>query len=90
VANQNPGNRTYRCSSGEITIAVQTAGQWHALAVCLGRPELAYEGAWDVAREAPPDGPIARIVGEMLAEDDAASWKRRFDARGVRSVIASP
>lgn len=83
----NPGNRTYACSSGEITIAVGSAEQWHALAVCLGRPELSYEGAWDVARKAAPDGPIARVVAEMLAEHDATSWKQRFDAHGVACAV---
>jgi hypothetical protein len=30
---------------GEIEIAVTNAEQWHAVAVCVGRPELAYEGS---------------------------------------------
>ena len=84
----NPGNRTYACSSSEITITVDTAEQWHALAVCIGRPELSYQGAWEVVRKAAPDGPVGRVVAGMLAEDDAESWKRRLDAHGVRSVIA--
>jgi crotonobetainyl-CoA:carnitine CoA-transferase CaiB-like acyl-CoA transferase len=88
VANDNPGNRTYTCSSGEITIAVTTAEQWHALAVCLGRPELSYEGAWDVVRQAAADGAVARVVGEMFSEDTAESWKRRLDAHGVSCVTA--
>jgi len=79
----NPGNRTYACSSGEITVAVGNAEQWHALAVCLGRPELAYEGAWDVVSRAAPHGPVARVVEGMLAEHDAPSWMRRLDAHGV-------
>ena len=86
MAKANPGNRTYQCSTGELAIAVSSAAEWHALAVCLGRPELAYEGAWGVVREADPDGPIAHVVGEMLAEDSAESWKRRLDAHSVRCV----
>jgi len=85
----NPGNRTYACSSGEITIAVETAEQWRALAVCLGRPELAYEGAWDIVLSAPADGPVARVVGEMFCDDTAESWKRRLDAHGVRCVTVA-
>ena len=37
----HPGARRYDCSDGAIDIAVESAEQWHALAVCLGRPELA-------------------------------------------------
>ena len=87
MAQPNPGNRTYRCSAGEITIVIETAEQWHALAVCVGRPELAYEGAWDVARAALADGPIAGVLEEMFGEDDAASWKKRLDAHGVPCTI---
>jgi crotonobetainyl-CoA:carnitine CoA-transferase CaiB-like acyl-CoA transferase len=86
VANENPGNRTYDCSSGRIEVSVEDSERWHALAVCIGRPELAYEGAWDVVRRAAPDGPVARVVEEMLAVDTAESWKRRFEAHGVRCV----
>jgi len=85
VANDaaNPGNREYSCSSGRIEIAVQTEEQWHALAVCLGRPELAYAGAWDAVRRSPPDGGVARVLEEMFAEDAAEMWVRRLEAHGV-------
>jgi crotonobetainyl-CoA:carnitine CoA-transferase CaiB-like acyl-CoA transferase len=76
-------SRSYACSEGEITIAVKTAEQWRALAVCLGRPELAYDGTWETVKDAAPDGPVARVVAEMFAGDSAASWKRRLDAHGV-------
>lgn len=79
----SPANRRYRCARGEITINVTNAEQWHTLAACLGRPELAYEGAWDAVRAAAPDGPIARVLEEMFGEDDAASWGQRLEAHGV-------
>lgn len=79
----NPGNRTYACRRGAVRLAVENAAQWRALAVCLGRPELAYEGSWEAVREAAADGPVAGVVGEMLAEDDAGVWLRRFEAHGV-------
>jgi crotonobetainyl-CoA:carnitine CoA-transferase CaiB-like acyl-CoA transferase len=79
----NPGNRAYRCRSGEITVAVASAGQWHALAVCLGRPELAYEGGWDVVRVAPADRGVAHVLEEMFAEGDAETWRKRLQAHGV-------
>jgi crotonobetainyl-CoA:carnitine CoA-transferase CaiB-like acyl-CoA transferase len=83
VSADHPGRRTYACSEGEVTIAVENAEQWHSLAVCLGRPELAYEGAWDAAKAAPADGPLAGVIAEMFAEDTAESWRRRLEAHGV-------
>jgi len=79
----NPGNREYRCSSGRVQIAVQTEKQWHSLAVSLGRPELAYEGAWEAVRTSPPDGDVARVLEELFAEDPADVWARRLEAHGV-------
>jgi hypothetical protein len=79
----NPGNRRYHCSSGQIEISVQTEEQWHALAVSLGRPELAYRGAWEAVRRSPPDGDVARVLEEMFEEDPAEVWAKRLEARGV-------
>ena len=81
--NASPANRRYRCARGEIEITVNNAEQWHAMAVCMGRPELAYEGAWEAVREAPADGPIAAVVEEMFGEDTAASWAERLQANNV-------
>ena len=79
----SPANRTYACSPGEITIDVQSEEQWYELAVCLGRPELAYKGSWEVVRGSAADGPTSRVLEEMFAEDTSASWKRRLDAHEV-------
>jgi crotonobetainyl-CoA:carnitine CoA-transferase CaiB-like acyl-CoA transferase len=84
----SPASRTYTCSPGEITIDVATEEQWHSLAVCIGRPELAYEGSWDVVKTTAADGPTARVLEEMFAEDTAESWQKRLDAYGVPCVIA--
>ena len=74
----HPGRRRYACSDGAIEIAAETAEQWHALAVCLGRPELAYE-----ALESPADGPLAAVVASMFLEDTAESWRARLEAHGI-------
>ena len=79
----SPANRRYRCAQGEIEIAVTNAEQWHALAVCAGRPELAYEGSWEAVRTAAPDGPTARGLEEMFAEDTADVWRRRLESHAV-------
>jgi len=79
----NPGNRIYHCSSGQIEISVQTEEQWHALAASLGRPELAYEGAWQAVLRSPPDGDVAQVLEEVFAEDTAEVWARRLEAHGV-------
>ncbi len=83
AAAESPANRRYRCAQGEIEIAVTNAEQWHALAVCAGRPELAYEGSWEAVRTAAPDGPTARVLEGMFAEDGAEVWRRRLEAHAV-------
>jgi crotonobetainyl-CoA:carnitine CoA-transferase CaiB-like acyl-CoA transferase len=80
---KSPASRRYRCSTGEIEIAVETAEQWHALAVGLGRPELAYQGSWDAVRVADADGPVARVLEEHFAEEPADLWIRRLQPPGV-------
>lgn len=84
----SPANRSYLCSPGEISIDIQAEEQWYELAVCLGRPELAYEGAWDVVRMSAPDGPTAHVLEEMFAEDTAESWLKRLAAHGVPCRVA--
>jgi len=82
-ARPSPANRTYACRAGAITVACENAAHWHALAVCAGRPELAYEGTWDAVRTAPPDGDIARVLEALFVEDAAEVWRRRLEAHGV-------
>ncbi|HUF53416.1 MAG TPA: CoA transferase [Dehalococcoidia bacterium] len=86
---ESAARRTYACAEGEITIVIENAEHWHALAVCLGRPEVAYEGAWTAAKDAPADGPLAAVIAEMFAEDTAASWGRRLAAHGVPHSLRS-
>ena len=86
-ATAHPGARRYACSDGAIEIAVESAEQWHALAVSLGRPELAYEGSWQAAQESPADGPLAAVIASMFAEDTATRWQARLEAHSVPCVI---
>ena len=86
---EHPGARRYACAGGAISIAVKNADQWHSLAVCLGRPELAYEGSWQVARKAPADGPLAAVVASMFAEDTAQRWQARLEAHGVPCTVVA-
>jgi len=83
----SPANRRYRCAHGEIAITVTSAAQWHALAVCLGRPELAYAGAWEAVQTAASYGPIAAVLEEMFSEDDASSWAQRLGAHRVPYTV---
>jgi crotonobetainyl-CoA:carnitine CoA-transferase CaiB-like acyl-CoA transferase len=84
---EGPTNRRYRCSRGEIEIAVANEEQWHALAVCAGRPELACEDSWEAVRTADSDGPTARVLQEMFAEDTAEVWRRRLESHAVPGHI---
>ena len=86
---EHPGARRYACSDGAIRIAVESAEQWHALAVCLGRPELAYQGSWQAARKSAADGPLAAVVASMFAEDTAERWHARLEAHGVPCVVVA-
>jgi crotonobetainyl-CoA:carnitine CoA-transferase CaiB-like acyl-CoA transferase len=79
--------RIYGCAEGAIAIRIENAEQWRALAVCLGRPELAYEGAWEAAKDAPGDGPLAGVIAEMFMEDTAESWGRRLGGHGVPHTV---
>ncbi len=83
VAGESPANRRYRCKAGEIEINVTSAEEWRALAVCIGRPELAYEGSWDAVMEAGAEGPTARVLEEMFGEDAADVWLKRLEAHAV-------
>ena len=85
----HPGARRYACSEGEIEIAAENGEQWHALAVSLGRPELAYEGSWQAALESPADGPLAAVVASMFAEDTAERWHARLEAHGVPCAVVA-
>jgi len=57
--------------------------QWRALAKCVGRPELAYAGSWDAAREAAPRGALGRVLESLFAEDAAEVWMKRLEAHCV-------
>ncbi len=85
----HPGSRRYACSDGEIDITVESAEQWHALAVCLGRPELAYDGSWQAAQQSPAGGPLAAVVASMFAEDTAERWQSRLEAHGVPCAVVA-
>ena len=90
--------RCYRCADGSLFLACTTEDHWQAMAKAIGRPELAYSGAWPAAAQTNPKGGIAHAVQEMLAEDTVDSWLRRFASRGVpcapivplRDVLDSP
>lgn len=79
----SPARRRYRCAEGSVTLALESEEQWQALAKCLGRPELAYPGAWTAARAAPPRGRLGRLLEGIFAADPAALWLKRLGACGV-------
>jgi crotonobetainyl-CoA:carnitine CoA-transferase CaiB-like acyl-CoA transferase len=82
----SPARRRYRCAEGSVALALDSEEQWHALARCLGRPELAYPGAWTAVRSAPPRGRLGRLLEGIFAADPAGLWLRRLNACGVPAV----
>ena len=90
--------RSYRCSDGFVFVACSTEEHWRAFAKSIGRPELAYPGAWPAAARTESKGGVARAVSEMLAEDTLDSWLKRLASHGVpcapvlplRQVLDSP
>jgi len=80
----SPARRRYLCRDGAyVRIACESERHWHALARCVGRPELAYAGDWDTARAAPPRGRLGRLLESLFAEDVAEVWVRRMETNGV-------
>lgn len=75
--------RCYPASDGWLFIACTTGDHWHALAKAIGRPELAYDGAWPAAAETEARGGIADEISSMLAEDTVDSWVERLTSHGV-------
>jgi crotonobetainyl-CoA:carnitine CoA-transferase CaiB-like acyl-CoA transferase len=83
VVPASPGRRRYRCRDGYLALACQSEAHWKALAKCLGRPEIAYAGAWSAARVAPPRGRLGRVLEPIFAADPVAVWLRRLESHGV-------
>jgi crotonobetainyl-CoA:carnitine CoA-transferase CaiB-like acyl-CoA transferase len=75
--------RCYPSADGWLFLACTTEEHWHAMAKAIGRPELAYPGAWQAARTAAPRGGLADVIQEMLSEDTAERWLQRFAAQAV-------
>jgi crotonobetainyl-CoA:carnitine CoA-transferase CaiB-like acyl-CoA transferase len=88
----------FRCADGWLFLACTTEDHWQAMAKAVGRPELAYPGAWPAAAQTGPKGGVADAVQMMLAEDTVDSWLKRFASRAVpcapivplRDVLDSP
>ena len=83
MPNASPARRRYRCRDGQLTLACENEAQWRALAKCLGRPELAYTGAWDAARSSAPRGRLGRLLEGIFAADPVGVWLERLRAHDV-------
>lgn len=83
MANASPGRRRYRCRDGYVAIACENEAHWKALAKCVGRPEIAYPGAWSAASVAPPRGRLGRLLEGIFEADPVTVWLRRLEAHGV-------
>jgi crotonobetainyl-CoA:carnitine CoA-transferase CaiB-like acyl-CoA transferase len=79
----SPVRRRYRCREGYLRLALEGPEQWRALAKCLGRPELAYPGSWEVAAAAPPRGRLGRLLEGLFRQEPAPVWLRRLQAHGI-------
>ncbi len=79
----SPARRRYRCRDGRLSLACENEAQWRALAKCLGRPELAYRGAWEAAQAAPPRGRLGRLLEGLFAADPVDLWLERLRTHGV-------
>jgi crotonobetainyl-CoA:carnitine CoA-transferase CaiB-like acyl-CoA transferase len=80
----------YRCADGAmLAVACENEAHWQALAKCVGRPELAYEGDWAAASTAAYNGRLGRVLETLFREDAAEVWLRRLQAHGVPARIAA-
>jgi len=84
----SPARRRYRCrDGGSVSLACESEEQWRALAKCLGRPELAYPGSWQAARDSAPRGRLGRLLEGIFAADPAEVWLRRLQSHGVPCAL---
>jgi crotonobetainyl-CoA:carnitine CoA-transferase CaiB-like acyl-CoA transferase len=79
----SPVRRRYRCRDGYLRLELRSPQEWQALAKCLGRPELAYPGSWEVAAAAPPRGRLGRLLEALFRREPVEVWLRRLEAHGV-------
>ena len=80
----SPARRRYRCrDGGSVSLACESEAHWRALAKCLGRPELAYPGSWEAARNSAPRGRLGRLLEGIFAADPAEVWLQRLRSHGV-------
>jgi crotonobetainyl-CoA:carnitine CoA-transferase CaiB-like acyl-CoA transferase len=80
----------YRCADNAmLAVACENEAHWKALAKCVGRPELAYEGDWAAASTAPYNGKLGRVLEAIFREDTSAVWLRRLESQGVPARVAA-
>ncbi len=79
----SPARRRYRCRDGRLSLACESEEHGVALATCVGRPEIAYRGAWDAAQVASPRGSLGRLLEGLFAADPVDLWLERLSAHGV-------
>jgi len=72
-----------------LAVDCRNEAHWRALAKCVGRPELAYDGDWAAASTAPYNGRLGRLLESLFREDAAETWLRRLEAHGVPTRIAA-
>ena len=76
--------QVYRCRDGRIAIGGANEANWARIAEMLGHPEWKED-----PRFMTPDSRLAnrkaleRLINDVLATDDVASWLRRFDEASV-------
>jgi crotonobetainyl-CoA:carnitine CoA-transferase CaiB-like acyl-CoA transferase len=84
---------TFRASDGLINIAANKQQQFVALCQIIGRPELATDPRFAEREERKRNRlALKSAIEEALAEDDAMSWTRKFNAAGVQAgpVLSVP
>ena len=86
----SPARRLYRCADGALlAVDCRSEAHWRAVAKCVGRPELAYEGDWAAASTAPYNGRLGRLLQDLFREDPAEIWLQSLEAQGVPARIAA-
>ncbi len=83
VPEASPGHRRYRCRDGWLSLACENEAHWKTLARCLGRPELAYPGAWEAALASPPRGRLGRLLEGIFVADPVGVWLERLRSHAV-------
>jgi len=85
------GHRIYKASDLWLCFVLVEQTHWDELFAVLGLPELVTDARFaSFEARAKNDAALAKLIGDKLASDTAASWFAKLDKAGVPVEIVDP